>query len=106
MNYCPNCGSKLEENIDSCLNCKEVIVNKTSRKIAKASVIFGYLSFYPLVFFGSIIGYILGVISVTRKDKYSSDGRKGMLLSIGSFVFWIVIVLVLIGYVLIYKGQE
>lgn len=56
MNYCSNCGKKLKENADICLNCgrliekKEEIIPKIKVKVPRKGI--------------SITGMILGIIAI------------------------------------------
>lgn len=62
-----------------------------NQKMAKASIIFGLLGFI-LVFVGSIIGIILGIISM-RGKKYKALSKIGIAVSILTMLPWLFIVL-------------
>ncbi len=61
MKYCPNCGKKLNEGADVCLNCGKVVKNKFSSILSEKSrllagllaIFFGYLGVHNFY-----LGYI------------------------------------------------
>lgn len=61
-----------------------------NQKMAKASIIFGLLGFI-LVFVGSIIGIILGVLSL-RGKKYKALSKIGIVVSILTALPWLLVV--------------
>ncbi len=105
MNFCPYCGAKTVEGSDVCLSCGRLLSQNKSVKTTKVepintkgrasgivSIVFGSLGFYPLIFIGSIVGFITGLVSMSNKDsKYRKLGTIGFWLSIGSFAFWLFI---------------
>ncbi|MCF6185002.1 MAG: hypothetical protein L3J56_10370 [Bacteroidales bacterium] len=62
-----------------------------SQKMAKASIIFG-LSGIILIFIGSIIGIILGLISM-RGKKYKALSIIGIMVSVLTLLPWLMILL-------------
>ena len=65
--------------------------NNENQKMAKASIIFGLLGFI-LVFVGSVIGIILGFLSM-RGKKYKALSKIGIAVSILTMLPWLLIVL-------------
>jgi len=65
--------------------------NNENQKMAKASIIFGLLGFI-LVFIGSIIGIILGLLSM-RGKKYKALSKIGIAVSILTALPWLFTIL-------------
>lgn len=65
--------------------------NNENQKMAKASIIFGLLGFI-LVFVGSVIGIILGLLSM-RGKKYKALSKIGIAVSILTALPWLLVVL-------------
>jgi len=74
--YCENCGSKLQENADVCLNCGRIIsktVISTEKKDFTVWQIIGYVCatisvfLYPVFFAGA--GVICGVTIIQKGEK-------------------------------------
>jgi len=105
--FCSECGSQLSENTEFCPNCgnsiggSKIVINNivptndvSGKGTATVSVVFGSLGFYPLIFIGSVVGIITGIIGVSNKNsKYIGRAKIGLWLSIGSLVFWIILIL-------------
>lgn len=70
---------------------QESKAHNENQRLAKWSVIFG-LSGIILVFLGSIIGLIFGIISV-RKNKYKALSKIGITLSILSVIPWLLVII-------------
>jgi hypothetical protein len=70
---------------------KESKEQNENQKLAKWSVIFG-LSGIILVFLGSIIGLVLGIISV-RKYRYKALSKIGIALSVLSAIPWLLVIM-------------
>src|SRR6056297_2737198 len=102
--YCSNCGHELKENADVCFSCgkivnkdrlvakEKVVSNETQegQAVATLSVVFGSLGFFPLIFIGSLAGFILALVGIyTGEKNYAGRSKIGLGLSIGSFAFWI-----------------
>lgn len=64
--------------------------NNENQKMAKASIIFGLLGFI-LVFVGSIIGIVLGIISM-RGKKYKALSKIGIVVSILTMLPWLLVI--------------
>lgn len=100
MKYCPNCGKELNEGAAICLSCGHLINppqnqvkssgDSSGKVLATLSVIFGSLGFYPLIFIGSIAGFVMAlVVLASDLSVYKGRAKIGLGLSIGSFVMWI-----------------
>ncbi len=61
-----------------------------NQKMAKASIIFGLLGFI-FVFIGSIIGIILGLLSM-RGKKYKALSKIGIVVSILTMLPWLLVI--------------
>ncbi|MDY0023991.1 MAG: zinc-ribbon domain-containing protein [Candidatus Izemoplasmatales bacterium] len=101
MAYCTNCGAQIREGAYACLNCGKiyradpyaknpvVYTNNNTKTLGVLSIIFGASGFWPLIFIGSITGFILALIGL--KDPYAKHKKLfqiGLGLSIGSFSFY------------------
>ena len=103
MSFCPNCGSELKQGAAICLSCGHLVqeikplepVNQSSntgKTLSLLSIIFGGLGFFPLIFIGSIAGFIMSLIVLSGSDKtYHSRAKIGLWLSVGSFILWILL---------------
>lgn len=100
--FCSNCGNELRENAGVCLSCGQLLnaanakkTNNKGKALATVSVVFGSLGFYPLIFVGSIVGLITGIIGVCdSSNQYTGRSKIGLGLSIGSFCFWIILLII------------
>ena len=70
---------------------KESKEHNESQRMAKASIIIGLLGII-LVFVGSIVGIILGILSM-RGKRYKALSKIGILVSILTMLPWILVVL-------------
>lgn len=67
---------------------------------ASLALSFGILGIYPMVFIGSIIGIIFGVIAMNEFNKspgrYSNEkmGKVGLGLSIGGIILWVMLIFI------------
>lgn len=108
--FCSNCGAELKEGSDVCLSCgkltnsylvveKKVYVeqNNSGKGLATLSVVFGSLGFYPLIFFGSIVGLVAALVGINdRNNAFKGRSKIGLGLSIGSLVFWVIMLIIAI----------
>ncbi|MGI6782558.1 MAG: hypothetical protein ACOX56_07095 [Acholeplasmataceae bacterium] len=62
------------------------------KSLAVVSIVFGSLGFGPLPFVGSLVGFITGLIGIL-KYNYQKQSKIGFWLSIGSFLFWTLFVI-------------
>ncbi len=69
---------------------KESKEHNESQRMAKWSVVFG-LSGIVLIFLGSVIGLVLGIISI-RGKKYKALSKLGILLSILTALPWLLVI--------------
>lgn len=109
--FCKFCGAELKESADICLTCGKMVnpsthgykvaMNTQGKGMATTAVVFGSLGFYPLVFIGAIVGFILGLVGVLDdRNQFKSRSKIALGLSIGSFVLWVIIVvLIMNGYI-------
>lgn len=104
--FCSNCGNELNENADVCLSCGQLLNtnkniqnvpitnNNQGKALATISVVFGSLGFYPLIIIGSVVGLITSLIGLNdSNNQFRGRSKIGLGLSIGSFAFWLVIIL-------------
>lgn len=98
--YCAHCGNELKEDADICLSCGKIVGSQkapvkqgnNASAVSTLSVVFGSLGFFPLIFIGAIVGFILALIGMNEKDYDSKNRSKvGLGLSIGSFFLWLLI---------------
>lgn len=103
MNFCPNCGKEINQGASVCLSCGhavnqenvQAIIQPRGKGLATISVVFGSLGFYPLIFIGSIVGIITGIVGINdKKNMYIGRSKIGLWLSVGSFSFWLVIIVI------------
>lgn len=101
MNYCPNCGNKLNPGDAFCSSCGHPVIpqepqqviqqpKKKGKALAIVSIVFGALGFYPLIFVGSIVGGITSMIGLMKYD-YRTLSKIGAWVSLGNFVFWVLV---------------
>lgn len=69
---------------------KESKEHNESQKLAKASIVFGLLGLI-LAFLGSLVGIVLGVISM-RGKKYKALSKIGIAVSILTMLPWLLVV--------------
>lgn len=98
MRYCSNCGTEVNPGEVVCLSCGYLLLkpdlykSEKGRGLATASVVFGSLGFYPLIFIGSLVGIITGLIGMSETNNYYIGRAKvGFWVSISSLAFWILI---------------
>lgn len=101
--YCENCGTPIKSPTDVCKHCghdlEEGNLSKEGKTLATLSVIFGSLGFYPFIFIGSVVGFILALIGLKDPNNdFKSRSKIGFWLSIGSFAMWILIMYLVFGY--------
>lgn len=103
MSFCPNCGKEINQGALVCLSCGhavnqqnvQAIIQPRGKGLATISVVFGSLGFYPLIFIGSIVGIITGIVGINdKKNMYIGRSKIGLWLSVGSFSFWLVIIVI------------
>jgi len=72
------------------LYLKESNENNENQKMAKASIIIG-LSGIILVFVGSILGILLGIVSM-RGKKYKALSKIGIMVSVLTMLPWLLVI--------------
>ena len=106
MNFCPNCGKEINQGASVCLSCghavnqknDQAIIQPRGKGLATISVVFGSLGFYPLIFIGSIVGIITGIVGINdKKNMYIERSKIGLWLSVASFSFWLVIMVIVLN---------
>ena len=75
--YCTECGAKLEENSDVCLNCGKVIKN-TQPEVTESGSTFAW---GILGFFIPLVGLILFFVLNNTKPKAAKSAGIGALIS-------------------------
>ena len=122
MNYCPECGSRLDTDSRFCPNCGNELSEFTSSSVmsnnppptqyppsqpqvkyykpqsseGNIALIFGILGFCFLPFIGSIIAIIFGAMA-RSKDRSNSTGTAGLVLGIIGILCWIIFIVVILA---------
>ncbi len=93
MNYCPDCGEKLNEDQDVCLNCGKnlTLIKKNVDTNESGTIIYGILGFIM-----PVLGLILYLALKNTKPKSSKAAGIGALSCLGASVVLLVVSLFLI----------
>lgn len=78
MNYCPNCGNKLEPNADVCLKCGKLLNKKEPTNIMDN----GNIGWGVLGYFIPIVGLIIYIIYKDTKPITAKYAGIGALISV------------------------
>ena len=91
--FCPSCGEKLVDNARFCKNCGaslsgDGVAPKRPEmpEVEKSYTVFIVIGYILSVLF-SLIGFILGIYLITRKDSKSAN-RHGVYIIIICVVIW------------------
>ena len=84
--YCSNCGNKLNEGADVCLNCGKMVNDKKGINISVSSIPEGHRSKIAAV----ILAFFLGGLGV--HNFYLGYNNKGVAQLLLTIVGWIIII--------------
>lgn len=99
LNFSPEAGDSVEtyKNLDGVITNVLKRENKKKEKseweiLSIVSIVFGSLGFFPLMFVGSIVGFITGLIGIINENEFKGRAKIGFWLSIGSFAMWVLLI--------------
>ena len=83
--YCPNCGSENSENAEFCVNCGRLFNALDNGKSYTFLKVVGYI----FSFLGGLIGFIIAIYLLTRKNANAKKhGKIQLALCIIMTIVW------------------
>ena len=89
MNFCNNCGKKVDENADVCLNCGKLINN--TNNITKKEKDNSWKGFFTFIGFALLIIQIIAILFNIHNCKissYETDCNLAYILGLDSNIFY------------------
>lgn len=94
MNYCSNCGNKVEENHIYCLNCgvklKNDVSENSNNHVDDGGFVWGILGFFV-----PMAGLILYLVWRNERPKTAKKAGKGALFSVIFYIALVILFLIL-----------
>src|SRR5690554_1368456 len=90
MNYCRNCGIKLNPGQDVCLNCG-IIVNPDKDIDGKNKLLYGILGFFL-----PVVGLILFILWKEERPKSAKAAGTGALIATASAIIFAILMFIFV----------